>query len=107
MKQFTFAIFLFSLITSSSQAQRGWRLFSGMAGTRPVHAIHESRDATLWVGGEGGFHGLLKLLLQACIQIMSKQEAITALSVGSFHPPLWPVGFSPTHRSSASSAAGW
>ena len=37
MKQFTFAIFLFSLITSSSQAQRGWRLFSGMGVTGPVH----------------------------------------------------------------------
>ena len=54
MKQFTFAIFLFSLITSSSQAQRGWRLFSGMGGTGMVRVIHESRDATLWVGGEDG-----------------------------------------------------
>ena len=53
MKQFTFAIFLFSLITSSSQAQRGWRLFSGMGVTGPVHVIHESRDGTLWAGGTG------------------------------------------------------
>ena len=53
MKQFTFAIFLFSLITSSSQAQRGWRLFSGMGVTGPVHVIHESRDGTLWAGGRG------------------------------------------------------
>ena len=49
MKQFTVAIFLFSLIIIPSQAQRGWRLFDQKFGE--VKTIHESRDATLWVGG--------------------------------------------------------
>jgi ligand-binding sensor domain-containing protein len=50
MKQFTFAIFIFSLITSSSQAQRGWRLFDQFG---KVNVIHESRGV-LWLGTSDG-----------------------------------------------------
>ena len=45
MKQFVIVISLFSLIISSSQAQRGWRLFDQFG---EVDAIHESSDGTLW-----------------------------------------------------------
>ncbi|MDP6999738.1 MAG: FlgD immunoglobulin-like domain containing protein [Candidatus Poribacteria bacterium] len=48
MKQFTFAIFLFSLIIIPSQAQRGWRLFDQKFGE--VKTIHQSSDGTLWLG---------------------------------------------------------
>ena len=49
MKQFTCTIFIFFLITCSSQAQRGWRLFDQFGG---VYAIDESKDGTLWVWTE-------------------------------------------------------
>ena len=51
MKQFTFAIFLFSFVISSSQAQRGWRLFDQFG---RVSILHESRDGTLWAETDSG-----------------------------------------------------
>ena len=51
MKQFVIVISLFSLIISSSQAQRGWRLFNQFGW---VLQIHQSANHSLWVASFNG-----------------------------------------------------
>ena len=55
MKQFVIVISLFSLIISSSQAQRGWRLFNQFGW---VLQIHQSANHSLWVAS---FNGVWRL----------------------------------------------